>query len=96
MKHILAACVWAMTVMVIAMALAQTPATEPPTGGDEPVDVAIPEQESQDADAMVEALAEGPQASVEENADIRASADDVFEPDDEIPEDYPVPLPSDI
>ena len=133
MKHLLAACLWAVT----TVALAQTPAMEPPGAGDEPagqsqpcvnvgsgtqadqaqsgpvnsgtgaersaaepcpepLDTATPEQGTQDEAAAVEALAEGPQASVEEDADIRASADEVFEPDDEIPEDYPVPLPSDI
>jgi hypothetical protein len=33
---------------------------------------------------------------VEEDPFIEASADEVFEPGDEISEDYPVPLPSDI
>ena len=39
---------------------------------------------------------EGPAASVEEDPAIEASAQEVFKPGDEIPEDYPVPLPSDI
>ena len=38
----------------------------------------------------------GPAAAVEENPAIEASAGEVFKPGDEIPEDYPVPLPSDI
>lgn len=33
---------------------------------------------------------------VEEDPAVRASADDVFEPGEEISEDFPVPLPSDI
>lgn len=72
--------------------------TEQSTAGPcpEPADTAMPERGSQDVGAAAEALTGGPQASVEEDADIRASADEVFEPEDEIPEDYPVPLPSDI
>jgi hypothetical protein len=38
----------------------------------------------------------GPQAAVEEDPAIEASADEVFTPGDEISEDYPIPLPSDI
>jgi hypothetical protein len=34
--------------------------------------------------------------SVEETPDVEASADEVFSPEDEISEDYPVPLPSDM
>jgi hypothetical protein len=33
---------------------------------------------------------------VEENPGVEARADEVFTPDEEISEDYPVPLPSDI
>lgn len=38
----------------------------------------------------------GPAAAVEEDPGIEASANEEFTPDDEISEDYPVPLPSDI
>lgn len=38
----------------------------------------------------------GQEASVEEDPDVEASVEDVFEPGDEISEDYPVPLPADI
>jgi hypothetical protein len=38
----------------------------------------------------------GPEAAEEENSAEEASAAEVFEPDEEISEDYPVPLPSDI
>lgn len=38
----------------------------------------------------------GPAAVVEEDMSIEATADDVFKPVDEISEDYPIPLPSDI
>lgn len=37
-----------------------------------------------------------PAAGVEEDATVAASAQDEFNPDEEISEDYPVPLPSDI
>jgi hypothetical protein len=38
----------------------------------------------------------GPESVVEPDPDFEASADEEFNPDDEISEDYPVPLPSDI
>jgi hypothetical protein len=38
----------------------------------------------------------GPAATVEEDSAIEASAQEEFNPDEEISEDYPVPLPSDI
>jgi hypothetical protein len=38
----------------------------------------------------------GAEPSEEETADAEGSADEVFKPGDEISEDYPVPLPSDI
>jgi hypothetical protein len=38
----------------------------------------------------------GPAATVEEDSAIEASAEEEFDPDEEISEDYPVPLPSDI
>ena len=50
------------------------------------------EPESAEAQAAAEELPE----ALEEDPFIEATADEVFEPDDEISEDYPVPLPSDI
>jgi hypothetical protein len=50
------------------------------------------EPETDTAPAAGEELAD----VVEEDPFIEASADEVFEPGDEISEDYPVPLPSDI
>jgi hypothetical protein len=38
----------------------------------------------------------GPESVVEPDPDFEATADEEFDPDDEISEDYPVPLPSDI
>ena len=38
----------------------------------------------------------GPESVVEEDPDFEATAEGEFNPDDEISEDYPVPLPSDI
>jgi hypothetical protein len=38
----------------------------------------------------------GPDATVEEDPGVEASADEEFMPGDEISEDYPVPLPADI
>ncbi|MDX1379589.1 MAG: hypothetical protein R3233_00645 [Xanthomonadales bacterium] len=38
----------------------------------------------------------GPAAAVEEDSAIQATAEEEFNPDEEISEDYPVPLPSDI
>ena len=56
--------------------------------------VAAPCEEPEEAAA--EDAGGGPQAAVEEDMAIEASADEVFRPDDEISEDYPIPLPSDI
>ena len=69
-----------------AAALAQTPpeenaATEPDAALEQPAEV----DESQDEEEMTEA----------EKA-AKAMADEDFKPGDEISEDYPVPLPSDI
>jgi len=38
----------------------------------------------------------GLESAVEEDAAVQASAEEEFTPDQEISEDYPVPLPSDI
>jgi hypothetical protein len=71
--------------------------------GAEPV--AVPcEQQAAEAEPGEEQLSTGaageivagPEATVEEDPDVEASAEDVFEPGDEISEDYPVPLPADI
>jgi len=60
------------------------------TTGQPPVPCEEPEAaDVADADA-------GPAAAVEEDPGIEASANEEFTPDDEISEDYPVPLPSDI
>ena len=68
------------------------PATEPceaeapvPEAGETPV-----------AEASSEPAEPGPEAVVEEDPAIEASADEEFTPGDEISEDYPIPLPSDI
>ena len=61
----------------------------------------IPETDTPPADAAMDgatetAPGEGPGALVEEDSAIAASAEEEFDPDEEISEDYPVPLPSDI
>lgn len=56
---------------------------------------AVPCDEQGDA-ATVDDAGSGPEAIVEEDMAIEATADEVFEPGDEISEDYPIPLPSDI
>ena len=48
------------------------------------------------AEASSEPAEPGPEAVVEEDPAIEASADEEFTPGDEISEDYPIPLPSDI
>jgi hypothetical protein len=67
---------------------AAVPCEEPAAGaepGEEPVSASAPGEP-----------ATGPEAGVGEDPDVEASAEDVFEPGDEISEDYPVPLPADI
>jgi hypothetical protein len=61
------------------------------------------EEQAAEAEPAAEPAAEapdetvaGPEATVEEDPGVEASADDVFTPGDEISEDYPVPLPADI
>jgi hypothetical protein len=56
---------------------------------------AVPCEEQLSTGAAGETVA-GPEASVEDDPDADASAEDVFTPGDEISEDYPVPLPADI
>ena len=48
------------------------------------------------AEPCVEADAADVSEALEEDPYIEATADEVFEPGDEISEDYPVPLPADI
>ena len=52
--------------------------------------------EEPDGVAGSDPVAAGPEAVVEEDLAVEASADEVFTPGDEISEDYPIPLPSDI
>jgi hypothetical protein len=52
--------------------------------------------EEPDGVAGSDPVAAGPEAVVEEDPAVEASADEVFTPGDEISEDYPIPLPSDI
>ena len=52
--------------------------------------------ETPDAAQPAETAEAGLEAVVEEDPAIEASADEVFTPGDEISEDYPIPLPSDI
>lgn len=56
---------------------------------------ATPGEEQLAAAVSVEIEAD-PESVVEPDPDFEASADEEFNPDDEISEDYPVPLPSDI
>ena len=60
--------------------------------GDEPASVPCAEPQPESSGEIVA----GPEAAIEEDPAIEASATDVFKPGEEIPEDYPVPLPSDI
>jgi len=59
----------------------------------EPAD---PEPAEEAVSAAAQDLPEDPGALVEEDPAIAASAEEEFDPDEEISEDYPVPLPSDI
>lgn len=56
---------------------------------------AIPCEEPDPQSESVEILA-GTEATGEEEPEVEVSAEEVFEASDEISEDYPVPLPSDI
>ena len=72
------------------------PATEP-CEDSLPDSEAIADPAAEDEAGMSDPDFEGgPQAAVEEDSAIEASADEVFTPGDEISEDYPIPLPSDI
>jgi hypothetical protein len=68
-------------------------------GGFEPCEEEFAEPSSGEDHVSGEApdeTAAGSDANPKEVLDAEASADDVFQPGDEISEDYPVPLPSDI
>lgn len=56
---------------------------------------ATPGEEQRSAEAPGEIVAD-PKTNEEDDSDTEASADGEFKPGDEISEDYPVPLPSDI
>ena len=86
-----------------------TPATAqtPPDGGQiepcdpatEPCEEQVPALETGEApstDPSSETAETGIEAAVEEDPAIEASADEEFTPGDEISEDFPIPLPSDI
>jgi hypothetical protein len=65
------------------------------TPGEEQDPEATPGEEQDSAEAPGEILA-GPETIEEDDSDVEASAEGEFKPGDEISEDYPVPLPSDI
>ena len=76
---------------------AETAATEASaTGTDADEQTADDSPQDEAPEASLESLAEDPGALIEEDAAIAASAEEEFDPDEEISEDYPVPLPSDI
>jgi hypothetical protein len=84
-------------------AIAQTPPdavqAEPCDPATEPCEDQSPAAESgetPDAGQPADTAESGLEAVVEEDPAIEASADEVFTPGDEISEDYPIPLPSDI
>ena len=56
---------------------------------------ATPGEEQRSAEAPGEIVAD-PETIEEDDSDVEASAEGEFKPGDEISEDYPVPLPSDI
>jgi len=76
-----------------SMAMAQTPPVEGNSGAAAAADPAAAPDE---AEATIDQAAQDLSDLVEEDSDVEARADEVFTPDEEISEDYPVPLPSDI
>lgn len=72
-----------------AVALAQAPPEENPEPGAEAGESRPGAQEEEIPDVPVSELTEAEKAA-------KAMADEDFKPGDEISEDYPVPLPSDI
>ncbi len=97
---------WAFIAMLLigASAFAQSPPAGEADAG-ETAALCVPAGEVREADAeadgapaelCVEADAADASEALQEDPYIEATADEVFEPGDEISEDYPVPLPSDI
>jgi hypothetical protein len=78
-----------------ASAAAEAAAAGPGEGA-ELQDPADREPAEEAVSAAAQDLPEDPGALVEEDPAIAASAEEEFDPDEEISEDYPVPLPSDI
>jgi hypothetical protein len=71
-----------------------------PEGGEQgttgPSPAPCEEPRAQPAAEAADVADAGPAAAVEEDPGVEASANEEFTPGDEISEDYPVPLPSDI
>jgi hypothetical protein len=95
--------------VLCALVAGSAPATAqaPPDGGQvepcdpatEPCEEQVPALETGDTplpDPSSETAEAGIEAAVEEDPAIEASADEEFTPGDEISEDFPIPLPSDI
>jgi len=79
-----------------SMAMAQTPPAEDNSGGAAAAaTAAAPDETEADVGQAAQEMSDLSDL-VEEDPDVEARADDVFTPDEEISEDYPVPLPSDI
>ena len=78
--------------------MAQTPPVEGSSGAAAAADPAVAPDEAEAEADIDQAAQEMSDLSdlVEEDSDVEARADEVFTPDEEISEDYPVPLPSDI
>lgn len=82
-----------------SMAMAQTPPVEGNSGAATAADpAAAPDEAEANIDQAAQDRSDLSDLSdlVEEDSDVEARADEVFTPDEEISEDYPVPLPSDI
>jgi hypothetical protein len=75
---------------------AETAATDPAAEEADSPETDTPPPDAAMDGATEIAPEEGPGALVEEDSAIAASAEEEFDPDEEISEDYPVPLPSDI
>jgi hypothetical protein len=70
------------------------PGTLPAKPTTESAESVVPEEA--EAATPVDDAPGSPADAVEEDSAIKASAQEEFDPDEEISEDYPVPLPSDI
>ena len=81
-----------------ARALPCIPADGPGAAEGEQREIApgAPPCEEVDPGELPEELAADPEMFGEDEPVVEATADEVFTPDDEISEDYPVPLPADI